>query len=175
MEYGEVKGNYSPIDGAWGPPSALRMDRWYLTRNTREIYSCKEGYKELARMKGRWMPMGGASVWTTIWELDVQPRIKIFLWWALSRTLQVASNLQTNFVPISEECLVCQGGPESTLHLFFLLERKKYYKRNKRYKANNPITRKDKSGLKHINKSNKKEYNQVSRTGLEPHNLPHTC
>ncbi|KAL5158112.1 putative ribonuclease H protein [Glycine soja] len=57
--------------------------------------------------------------WKLIWELEVPPRVKVFLWRLCSNCLPTKTNLRTRGIDCSFICPLCEHEIESTFHTVF--------------------------------------------------------
>lgn len=60
--------------------------------------------------------------WTTMWNLDIPPKVKLFFWQTCVNCLPTTDNLQAKQVPCSQNCLLCSTGLESSTHIFLNCE-----------------------------------------------------
>ncbi|BFG21667.1 hypothetical protein CerSpe_079410 [Prunus speciosa] len=90
-------------------------------------YSVKSGYHRIHALR---FDLSGVSahsshiinpvVWKELWSLVSQPKIKLFLWRLLSRSLATCLNLFRRKIRESPLCPICEELEESEEHLFFL-------------------------------------------------------
>lgn len=55
---------------------------------------------------------------TQMWELDLLPRCKVFLWKLCTNSLALCKNLVSRGIPVSPLCPLCQNEEETLQHLF---------------------------------------------------------
>ncbi|KAM1267983.1 hypothetical protein ACFX2I_000338 [Malus domestica] len=58
------------------------------------------------------------SLWTCIWQLDVPPKIRHFLWVSLHLGLPTGKALYTRRLSPSPSCPLCRSADESVEHVF---------------------------------------------------------
>ncbi|CAN0911700.1 Putative ribonuclease H protein At1g65750 [Linum grandiflorum] len=87
-------------------------------------YTTSSGYELLAMAaptlsdKALASPIG-PSVWRSIWDVQVHPKLRFFLWKLVHRILPTREGLREHHVLVSPECPVCAGPLESVEHLLF--------------------------------------------------------
>lgn len=82
-------------------------------------YSVKTGYK-LCRQALR--PSSSAMVpgnWNLIWNLEVPPKVKNFIWRVCRNCLPTRMRLKDKGVNCTSICNFCEGNFENSCHLFF--------------------------------------------------------
>ena len=96
---------------------------WAYTRHG--AYTVKTGYGMLVKVKS--MSIGQISpeeqvqndLKKRIWKLPTLPKIRMFLWRAVSGALAVAERLNSRGLNVDPSCRLCQDGPETINHVLF--------------------------------------------------------
>ncbi|CAL8994689.1 unnamed protein product [Prunus brigantina] len=109
----------------WGCPDKLI---WHFTKHGG--FTVKSAY-EVAQFLQRNGELGrqgqGESsvrnthrpIWTSIWKLQAQPKLRSFLWRACLNALAVRQNLKRRHVELEDVCAICGNEGKSQVHLFF--------------------------------------------------------
>ena len=83
------------------------------------IYSVKSGYNFLYKNNNfnnnKYHPESN-KMWKKVWGLDVQPKIRNFLWHAIKDTIPTKANLKRRRVIPADCCDHCLNTLENTLH-----------------------------------------------------------
>ncbi|GJT12917.1 reverse transcriptase [Tanacetum coccineum] len=88
-------------------------------------YTVKSGYKQAIALMSTPESMGESSTnpsskfWKVIWHIPVQPKIKLFLWKAISNSVATKENLFRRNCSPSQVCLICNICTESIEYLLF--------------------------------------------------------
>ncbi|GJX77036.1 reverse transcriptase [Tanacetum coccineum] len=88
-------------------------------------YTVKSGYKHAIALKSTRDVIGESSAnpsskfWKYIWHIPVQPKIKLFLWKAISNLISTKENLFRRNCSPSPACLICDVCVKSVEHLLF--------------------------------------------------------
>ncbi|CAN0912624.1 Putative ribonuclease H protein At1g65750 [Linum grandiflorum] len=101
---------------------------WSFTKNG--ICSVKSAYHRARQLMDRNMPKSlffGPSIddplfWRSIWNLDLPPKIKTFLWRIFSKALPLGVPLSKRIPNLSPNCPVCLANDETMEHLFLHCE-----------------------------------------------------
>ncbi|KAJ8899612.1 hypothetical protein K2173_018586 [Erythroxylum novogranatense] len=80
-------------------------------------YSVKSAYKMLQDCASV-TDEGECLLWRLLWKLQVPPKVKHFLWCALSNILTTKLNLYRKKIVDDALCPLCQEAPESVDHAF---------------------------------------------------------
>ncbi|CAN1226181.1 LINE-1 retrotransposable element ORF2 protein [Linum grandiflorum] len=95
---------------------------WRFCRNG--IYSASSGYR-LSRTlaSNKETQLSGVNLydeqlWARIWSLQVQPKLRFFLWKVVHGILPTSDALQSRHLDIPSLCPVCHAANESISHLF---------------------------------------------------------
>lgn len=97
---------------------------WYFDR--KREYSVKSGYyvargwKNITRTA---IYTSSSHQWSLIWNLKVPPKVRIFLWRALSDLFPNISNLMLKRVVANSRCKLCGSPGELVLHALFVCDR----------------------------------------------------
>ena len=70
----------------------------------------------LQEINGRWEIRDSSSFWRKFWKLKIPPKVKNFMWRALTQCLPTTHNLKLKFVPVEDVCPLCRGAPETMFH-----------------------------------------------------------
>ncbi|KAL5854145.1 hypothetical protein ACOSQ4_003947 [Xanthoceras sorbifolium] len=104
------------------PPSshaAVDAICWHYKK--RGSYSVKSGYwlsmqSDDSATSSSTSSASGLGWWKQIWELHLPPKIKFFIWKAVSRWLPSFSVLEACKVPTGSICPLCKAGSETPVH-----------------------------------------------------------
>ncbi|CAL1387091.1 unnamed protein product [Linum trigynum] len=95
---------------------------WHFTSDG--VFSVKSAYHlavSLDRRRGSWRASASwmdRSSWIRLWDANIPPKLKVFVWQILNRILPTTEALFERKVPILPRCPVCWDGPETMEHLF---------------------------------------------------------
>ncbi|XP_060967135.1 uncharacterized protein LOC133035353 [Cannabis sativa] len=98
-------------------PLTLNMDSWYWAFEDYGNYSVKSAYRALQVLNERWNSQDNSGFWKKFWYLKLPPKVKNFLWRALSNCLPTLVLLQIKRVNVTSICPLCSGDAETTFHL----------------------------------------------------------
>ncbi|KAG7593406.1 Reverse transcriptase domain [Arabidopsis thaliana x Arabidopsis arenosa] len=106
------------------PPSPLKPDRHVWAYTKEGHYSVKSGHWLVNRVA---TAMEGIpediktinKIKERVWKLQTAPKIKMFLWRALSGALAVADCLQTHGLAVNPMCPLCRVEEETITHVLF--------------------------------------------------------
>ncbi|XP_018475855.1 uncharacterized protein LOC108847163 [Raphanus sativus] len=97
--------------------------KWSFTKDgaysTRSGYQFTEALLELNSQNRHSLPPIEKKLWSTLWKIKAPPKIKHFIWRALSGALAVKERLQTRGIPVDSTCLGCGLASESICHVLF--------------------------------------------------------
>ncbi|GKC58092.1 protein SCAI [Tanacetum coccineum] len=88
-------------------------------------YTVKSGYKQaLLWRKNGYLGVQPSSnqpskFWTKLWNIPTQPKVKLFLWKAISNSVATMDNLFNRNCSSSPTCPICQSCVETIEHLLF--------------------------------------------------------
>ncbi|KAL0723274.1 hypothetical protein Bca4012_037873 [Brassica carinata] len=88
-------------------------------------YTVKTGYELMARTMvleaGQITPQEQARIdlKKKVWKIPTLPKIRLFLWRALSGALAVAERLNSRGLGVEPNCKICDGGSETVNHVLF--------------------------------------------------------
>ncbi|KAM1262994.1 hypothetical protein ACFX2G_028665 [Malus domestica] len=101
-----------------------RWDRLIWTSNKNGQYSVRSGYhwihssRGMARAPLSLVPSNSEdSTWKAIWKIKAPPKIRNFLWRAVSEALATMGGLYTRKSASSPLCPICKNQEESVLHM----------------------------------------------------------
>lgn len=106
-------------------PNRMQEDgyKWGFTKDG--IYTSRSGYRffdsfpEEDGSTSTSLPPLEKYLWKSLWKIRAPPKIKHFLWKALSGALAVMERLRSRGIQVDSACKVCNGGIESICHLLF--------------------------------------------------------
>ncbi|KAL5777565.1 hypothetical protein ACOSP7_010491 [Xanthoceras sorbifolium] len=93
---------------------------WHFDKN--EEYSVKSGYRVAAQEK---LSLKGSSScpdskwWLALWNLNIPPKIKIFIWRVCLNAIPSLCNLCSRKIVVDPCCSRCGDAPESLAHTLF--------------------------------------------------------
>ncbi|XP_024179118.1 uncharacterized protein LOC112185138 [Rosa chinensis] len=110
---------------SFGNPEELDSLLW--SANSSGIYSVRSGYESKV-MTAAPNPAGHphlshsihTSIWTWLWKVKATPRIKHFMWRALSGALATNHNRFRRHLASSPICTLCEAHSETIEHVLFL-------------------------------------------------------
>lgn len=97
--------------------------RWGFTDHG--VYSTQSGYRlteailELNTLGNHTLSPIEKKIWSDLWKVKAPPKLKHFLWRALSGALAVKERLQTRGILIDNTCLRCGLASETICHVLF--------------------------------------------------------
>lgn len=108
-------------------PNRMQEDgyKWGFTKDG--IYTSPSGYRffdsfpEEDGSTSTSLPPLEKYLWKSLCKICAPPKIKHFLWKALSGALAVMERLRSRGIQVDSACKVCNGGIESICHLLFFL------------------------------------------------------
>lgn len=98
-------------------PVNKNEDTWYWKFDKLGLYSVKSAYDSIQDEKFGPVSADNSGFWRQLWNLKIPPKVKHFLWRAVTGSLPTKDNLRCKQVQISSCCPVCQNYAESTLHI----------------------------------------------------------
>ncbi|CAG7906352.1 unnamed protein product, partial [Brassica rapa] len=106
-------------------PNRMQEDgyKWGFTKDG--IYTSRSGYRFVDSLPeedgsiSTSLPPLEKYLWKSLWKIRAPPKIKHFLWKALSGALAVMERLRSRGIQVDSACKVCNGGIESICHLLF--------------------------------------------------------
>lgn len=105
--------------------SARLQDKHIWGLSTNGVYSSQSGYRHLISLpdfqplQNATLPPIEKSLWSKIWKVKTQPKIRHFLWKALAGALAVSSRLQIRGIQVDTTCSSCRHEPETICHVLF--------------------------------------------------------
>ena len=110
------------------PIDLARQDQkmWGFSRNG--IYNSKSGYKLAETLQEMQLPPSPGlppiekRLWKDLWQTNTSPKIKHFMWRALSGALAVKSRLQSRGILLDTTCSRCGLSEETICHVLFHCE-----------------------------------------------------
>ena len=95
---------------------------WCFTRDGR--YSSKSGYKlleELQEDNSPFPPLPPVEkqLWRNLWKTKTSPKIRHFLWRALSGAVAMKERLRSRGIPVDITCASCGTESETICHVLF--------------------------------------------------------
>lgn len=98
------------------PMNISENDSWYWKFEKFGDYSVKSAYRRIRELKENNRNEDNSGFWKQLWNLKIPPKIKHFMWRALSENLPTKVNLRSKRVEIDVWCPACQGDAESVIH-----------------------------------------------------------
>ena len=100
---------------------AATKDTLYWPYSTSGHYTCKSSYmflKQESKMEASQQvpPIHDKQVWKKIWQLQVPPKVKIFLWRACHNVLPTKQALLKRKVTADSICKRCRSTVEESVH-----------------------------------------------------------
>ncbi|KAM6582866.1 hypothetical protein CsatB_009868 [Cannabis sativa] len=99
-------------------PSHSETDHWYWYKDRMGNYSVKTAYHLLQQLKGNSGTNHQSEFWKALWNLQLPPKVKDFLWRVCSNCLPTKVQLRIKHVNIDTTCPLCNSFPETSIHLF---------------------------------------------------------
>lgn len=97
--------------------------RWGFTKRgdypTQSCYKLLEALVDFEHPQTRALPLIERQLWRNIWKIKAPPKIKHFIWRALSGALAVKERLITRGIQMDTTCLCCNQAAESICHVLF--------------------------------------------------------
>lgn len=96
---------------------------WALSANA--SYNTRSGYKLLETLQDRQanqtsqLPPLERQLWKNLWKTKAPPKLKHFMWRALSKALSVRQRLSTRGIALNMTCTRCGMHEESICHVLF--------------------------------------------------------
>lgn len=104
-------------------PNRPDTDVWGFTKNgmytTQSAYRMLSVIHETSSPDYKPLPPVEKQLWKNIWKLKTAPKIRHFLWRALSGALAVAERLQYRGLSSNATCLACGQAQETICHVLF--------------------------------------------------------
>lgn len=100
-------------------PKSDRCDKWRWIWNSKGMYTVKSGYQYLRSFSQQVM---GPSItnWKFVWGLQVPPKIRNFIWRALSDNLPTKVALIARSMDVDPLCGYCNVAEETSIHALVL-------------------------------------------------------
>ena len=103
-------------------PSRHDNTIWCFTKSGQ--YSSKSGYKLLVDLQEMNSPFPALppiekQLWSDLWRTKTSPKLRHFLWRALSGALAVKERLRTRGIHLDTTCVSCGSASESICHVLF--------------------------------------------------------
>lgn len=135
------------IDGRYGSWDAVRVRHLFVEKDANHIlsmkpdhrktdamvwgysrdgqYNSQSGYKLLEHMQNNVNPDTPSfppverRLWSNIWKMKTLPKIRHFIWRALTGALAVAMRLHMRGIQMDSACKACHSHPETICHILF--------------------------------------------------------
>jgi len=65
-------------------------------------------------------PVRNNFYWNSIWQMQIPPRVRSFIWQLAHQCLPTRANLISHDIPCADSCVCCDLLAEAHLHLFFV-------------------------------------------------------
>ncbi|XP_050211934.1 uncharacterized protein LOC126662091 [Mercurialis annua] len=91
--------------------------RWHYDKKGE--YSARSGYRLAVRLRDATIRPDNAHKmrwWKYMWNLDMPPKIKIFMWRTFHNLLPVKINMKIRGLSIDTNCPICNEGYETSMH-----------------------------------------------------------
>lgn len=85
---------------------------WHYNKNGK--YTVKSGYWVVSEIMSSNMEFRTSGEWKNVWNLQISPKVKTFLWRAIRDCLPVRATLQRKGIPVPLTCVHCDGHIENT-------------------------------------------------------------
>lgn len=82
------------------PVNIAENDSWYWKYDKLGDYSVKSAYRHIRELKENNRSVDNSGFWKQLWNLKIPPKIKHFMWRALSENLPTKFNLRSKRVEI---------------------------------------------------------------------------
>uniref|UniRef100_A0A803QR46 Uncharacterized protein n=1 Tax=Cannabis sativa TaxID=3483 RepID=A0A803QR46_CANSA len=92
-------------------------DHWAWIGEKTGYFSVKSAYKLLQTQKSNRPGDNNSSFWRKLWHLKIPPKVKNFMWRAVSDVLPTCLQLSSKGVSVSPMCPVCHHTAESATHI----------------------------------------------------------
>lgn len=102
------------------PVNKSIKDSWYWRREKMGQYSVKSAYLLMQEDKTNNSMTANSGFWRRLWNLKIPPKVKNFLWRAVSNCLPTKDMLLTRRVQVCELCPICNDNVETALHKLVL-------------------------------------------------------
>ncbi|XP_021684459.2 uncharacterized protein LOC110667803 [Hevea brasiliensis] len=106
--------------------SDLIDHRRLIWKTTNGRYTVRSGYRVLVKETiasqnsiPRTFSSTPIQVWKGIWKLDIQPKVKNFIWKSMHNAISVRMNLRRHGMRTNPMCLVCNTEEETLEHTLF--------------------------------------------------------
>jgi len=96
---------------------------WKSTSNGE--YSVKFSYRLCVNLLLRHAPAHQNFYWSSIWNLQIPPRVRSFMCRLAHQCLPTRNNLTSRSIPCDDSCVVYELLVESHMHLFFVCDKAK--------------------------------------------------
>lgn len=99
---------------------------WSLSKN--RCYNTRSGYKLLETIlyvnsgQKSQLPLVERQLWRNLCKCKYPPKVKNFMWRAMSGVLAVKQRLRSRGIVLDTTCQVCRTQQESICHVFFTAE-----------------------------------------------------
>lgn len=93
-------------------------DKWYWRKERYGQYSVKSAYIFMQESKPQSNLFGNSDFWKRMWNLQIPPKIKTFMWRAITGCLPTKDALRVKHVNVTVECPLCNYADESVAHVF---------------------------------------------------------
>ncbi|RHN55891.1 putative RNA-directed DNA polymerase [Medicago truncatula] len=100
------------------PRTATDQRIWKATANG--SYTVKSAYRLCSDLITAINPIQHDYRWNSIWNLQIPPRVRAFLWRLAQHCLPTRANLLTRGIPCDDSCIFCDQFAETQTHVFFV-------------------------------------------------------
>ncbi|WOG87677.1 hypothetical protein DCAR_0206908 [Daucus carota subsp. sativus] len=100
------------------PLSEANSDIWYWRKENNGIFSIKTAYNLIQEAKPVLNHYNNPCFWKRTWNLHIPPKVKNFMWRAITGCLPTKDMLHLKKVSINVICSLCNSEIETTSHIF---------------------------------------------------------
>ncbi|XP_010424753.1 PREDICTED: uncharacterized protein LOC104709909 [Camelina sativa] len=97
---------------------------WHLTKTG--VYTVKSGYQALRQKPESGLPISGPNIiplQTFVWQIRCPPKLRHFLWQAITGCMATTANLRRRGLSCDMECTICEGRRRQLIMLSFYVLR----------------------------------------------------
>lgn len=89
---------------------------WFQNKEKMGVFTVKSAYRAMRDQQVPNTSQNISNVWKKMWVLKLPPKVKHFIWRALSGCLPTKENLQMRRVQVISSCPVCNNEQETVWH-----------------------------------------------------------
>ncbi|KAF7835257.1 cAMP-regulated phosphoprotein-like protein [Senna tora] len=98
----------------------VREDGWMWVLSNTGVFTVKTAYKAMHQSytsNNRWVAHKG--VWKRVWNMNVPPKIRNFMWRACRNILPTCTMLRNRGIDVDSKCCMCNTEDETTWHALY--------------------------------------------------------